>query len=296
MKYLFILNPISGPANRAHNIVNQIDSQFKSSEHKYEFAFTTGPADATHITNQAKSEDFDYIVAAGGDGTVNEVASALIHAKQSLGIIPLGSGNGIARSMHIPLKLRESIDLLLNPPVQKIDVGQVNDTYFIGVCGIGYDAQIGQKFQEFGARGPLPYFIIGIRELLIFKPEPIHLRFDKKTICVDAFVVAIANTHQYGNGAIIAPQANPQDGMLDLCIIENVSFQKAIRLSYRLFKGTIDRSDKYQHYQTNALEVEFSSAKSILHTDGEPHACANTLKIRLIPRALNVCAPANGKS
>jgi YegS/Rv2252/BmrU family lipid kinase len=292
MKYLFILNPISGPANRVHDIVDQIDSQFKSSDHQYEFAFTTGPADATKIASQATSEDFDFIVAAGGDGTVNEVASALIHAEQSLGIIPLGSGNGIARSMHIPLKLKRSIDFLLNPVVQTIDVGKVNQTYFIGVCGIGYDARIGQKFQEFGARGPVPYFIIGMREFLNYEPEPIRLRFNQETLTVEPFVVAIANTHQYGNGAIIAPQANPQDGMLDLCIIDSVSLRKAIQLSYRLFNGTIDRSDRYHHYQTNALQIEFSSVESVLHTDGEPHKCTNTIDIRLIPKALNVCAPA----
>jgi len=181
MKYLFILNPISGPINRTFHIIDSVERIFKTSGHYYEFALTTGPGDATRIAAEAIRNKFDYVVAAGGDGTVNEVGSALINTDVSLGIIPLGSGNGVARSMKIPLKMDESLLLLREPTHKLIDVGQANSVNFIGVCGFGFDANIGQKFQDYGARGPLPYFLIGLRELITYKPEHLEIQLNHQS-------------------------------------------------------------------------------------------------------------------
>jgi diacylglycerol kinase (ATP) len=291
MKYLFILNPISGPINQPFNIINSVDRIFKSSGHYYEFALTTGPGDAKQIAKEAVRQKFDYVVAAGGDGTVNEVGTALINTDVTLGVIPLGSGNGIARSMNIPLKMDKSLLLLREPAHTHIDVGQANNYKFIGVCGFGFDANIGQKFQNYGARGPVPYFLIGIREFLSYKPEHLGIQIDHNHLSINAFVVAVANTQQYGNGAIIAPHADPGDGLFDLCIVQDISFSQAIRLSIKLFNGTIDRSREYQHYRTKKLTINFDSDNKVIHTDGEPLVCKTPLRIQLIPQALKVCAP-----
>ena len=168
MKYLFILNPISGIQKDPFNIIDLVNNKFKGTGHEFEFAFTTHAGDALNISKKAVKNKFDVIVGAGGDGTINEVATGLIGSDSALGIIPLGSGNGVARSYHIPLNIKESIAFLANPKIVKVDVGKVNNHFFLGVCGMGYDAMIGKKFQEFGTRGPVPYFLIGVREFIIY--------------------------------------------------------------------------------------------------------------------------------
>ena len=289
MRYLFVLNPKSGPRTRAQNLVRKIDGFFHKSRHDYEFAFTTGPGDATEIARDAINDRFDVVVASGGDGTVNEVATSLIHSDAALGIIPLGSGNGIARSLSIPVNLNKSIPLLLDYKTRKIDVGKINQNFFIGVAGIGFDAVIGMKFQEFGTRGPVPYFLIGIREFLRYRSPELTLQFNKTTLKTRPQLIAIANTKQYGNGALIAPDAVPDDGILNICIIDELSVARAIPLTFKLFLGTIARSGNYQTYQCESLVISSDQENIIVHTDGEPHVLKNSLNIILLKKALRVC-------
>ena len=289
MKYLFVLNPISGSKNRAEKIVNLINNIFKTTEHYFEFAYTTGPGDATKIARQSVEEEFDIVVAAGGDGTINEVASGLVNSSTALGIIPLGSGNGYARSLNIPLHINQSIDLLLNPVIQKVDVGKAGNKYFFGVFGLGFDANIGKRFQDFGIRGPLPYFFIGIHEFIKFKPNRYKIIFDDKIIETEPIVLAIANTCQYGNGAIIAPEADPADGWLDICVIRNVSFFKALKLIIKMFQGSITESPDYNHYRSKSIEIISENPEIVFHTDGEPDSTRKNIKIELMEKYLNVC-------
>jgi len=289
MNYLFILNPKSGPVKRTNKIVQLIDKLFSEAKHSYEFAFTTGPHDATRIARQGVQEKFDIIVAAGGDGTVNEVATGLINSPAAMGIIPLGSGNGVARSLNIPVQVRKSIGLLLEPHMAKIDIGRINDDYFVGVSGLGFDARIGAHFQEFGIRGPLPYFIIGVKEFLKYKPEKVRLKINGQTLETAPLLIALANTRQYGNGALIAPAAKPNDGLLDICIIDAVHPIIAVGLILKLFRGKIARSDKYHHYRAKTVRIEGGAGKIIVHTDGEPRRICGDLVISLLEKALNVC-------
>ena len=152
MKYLFVLNPKSGPAKRAGKIKELVKSRFRETDHQIEFAFTRGPGDATDLARQAVKDGFDIVVAAGGDGTVNEIAGGLVESHCSMGIIPLGSGNGVARSLGIPMGIKASIHTLLNPNIRLIDIGKINGEIFVGVAGTGFDARIGSLFQEFGVR------------------------------------------------------------------------------------------------------------------------------------------------
>ena len=289
MKYLFILNPISGAQKSPFRIIDVIDSIFKDSDHEYEFAFTTQPGDASKITKKAVKDKFNIIVAAGGDGTINEVASGLVESDSALGIIPLGSGNGIARSYHIPLNIKESIEFLAQPKIVKVDVGKVNKHYFFGVCGMGFDARIGKKFQEFGTRGPLPYFFIGVREFIHYKPEILKLEFKNKSIEVSPLLITIANTEQYGNGAIISPGSNPQDGILEICIIDQMYMLRAIYLSFKLFNNKIKDIPEYTLYKTNKLRI-ISNEIGVYHTDGEPHNREYETNIHVLKGVMKACA------
>jgi YegS/Rv2252/BmrU family lipid kinase len=291
MKYIFILNPISGAKNRIQDIIDCIVSEMNSSGHQYDFACTTHAGEARMLSENAVEQGYDIIVAAGGDGTINEVAGSLVgHRQTCLGIIPLGSGNGIARSLGVPLGLRKSIRRLLQPGRLIIDIGKINERYFIGICGLGFDANIGKKFQDFGIRGPLPYFFIGFKEFLLYRAGEYKLNLSNQQVQVRPLLVAIANTPQYGNGAIIAPAANPTDGILDICILPQVNMLKAATLTRRLFRGSINEAAEYRHYQGKEFSIVSDSGHCIIHTDGEPHIMPAELHIRIIEKALTVCA------
>jgi len=290
MKYLFILNPISGGRNDPFNIIETIDKFFKNSDHIYEFVFTTYAGEAKILSQNAVQEGFDVVVAAGGDGTINEVASGILGSNIALGIIPLGSGNGLARSFGIPLNLNDSIEFLRNPQMEMVDVGKVNDHYFFGVCGLGFDAIIGKKFQEFGTRGPLPYFFIGIREYIRYNPETIILQFNDQELVVSPLLITISNTPQYGNGAIISPGADPQDGIFEICIIDMLSIFKAVSSTRKLFNGTINKIAEYTQLSTKNLKIVAENDKGVIHTDGEPHHRPQITNIKLLNNTLKVCA------
>ena len=168
MKYIFILNPHAGRKKTGRTLIDLIAQQMKDSTHDYEFAYTTAAGDATRLASDAANEGFDIIVAVGGDGTVNEVASGLVRTKGVLGIIPAGSGNGVARSLKIPLIMEKNIKLLISPTISIIDVGKINDKFFIGIAGTGFDALIGSKFQEFGTRNLMIMKLLRKMQLLSF--------------------------------------------------------------------------------------------------------------------------------
>ncbi len=291
MKYLFILNPISGAKNRVEDIIDFIAAELAPSGHQYDFACTTHAGEARALSENAVQEGYQIIVAAGGDGTINEVASSLVGCQQTcLGIIPLGSGNGIARSLGVPLNLRKAIQQLLQPGRLFIDIGKVNDHFFVGICGIGFDANIGKKFQDFGIRGPLPYFFIGFKEFLLYHAQEFNLHLNDQQLQIRPLLVAIANTPQYGNGAVIAPGADPSDGILDICILPEVNLLKAAALTRRLFCGTIHIATEYRHYRGKEFRITCSSGQCIIHTDGEPHIMPAELHLKIIEKALKVCS------
>ena len=294
MKYIFILNPQAGKRKKTRDLVDQIDYYMSTSGFTYEFAYTVEAGDATRIARQAVNEGFNIIVAVGGDGTVNEVATGLIHSDSQLGIVPRGSGNGVARSLNIPLNTGECLEFLLSPKITTIDVGIVNRKYFIGVSGIGYDALVGQKFQDFGVRGPIPYFFIGVNEFLKYRPQKYFLEIEGEKIEKEALVIAFANTKQYGNGAVIAPEADPKDGFLDVCIVGPLSFVQAMQHASLLFKGNINESPLYFHKKCKSVKVHMGRGtvhRAHLHRDGEPDKSTHSLEVKIVERALKVCSP-----
>ena len=285
------MNPKSGKKNKLDKIKSLIRQIFNSTDHEYEFVTTTGPGDATNLTKNGVHESYDIISAVGGDGTVNEVAKGLVHTDSALGIIPLGSGNGLARSLLIPLDIKKSIQYLTDATITSIDTGRINEYYFFGVTGIGLDANIGKKFQEFGKRGPLPYFFIGLKEYLNYKPKKYVIKNKGNSFTVEPLLITIANTVQYGNGAIIAPQADPRDGLLDVCIVNKIPLIKALYYIPRLFYGSIHTIPYYSSFKTKSVQISFTEKKGAIHTDGEPFITGNILNIKILKKALKVCSP-----
>ncbi len=290
MKYLFIINPKSGIRHPLQQIKEYIKRVFdREPEHSYEIAYTQYTGHAKILAEQATEQNIDMVVAAGGDGTVNEVCSALIFKETSFGLIPMGSGNGFARSLNIPLNYKKAIDRLIEGTIQNIDAGKIGDQYFFGIAGFSFDAQIGAKFATFSHRGPLPYFYIGLREFFKYQYEEFELSFDDQKMVINPLILTIANTSQYGNGAIIAPQADYKDGMLDICIIDRLNFFSGIlKLNY-LFKGKIQLFSAYKSYRTKKLQIKRESDSGYLHLDGEVHKSNQDLEVKIVPLALKVC-------
>lgn len=287
MKTQFVVNPISGINRNPQKIVRWIESVFGEADREFEVVYTRGPGDATTLAARAVDAGVDVLVAVGGDGTINEIGRALVHTNVALGVVPAGSGNGFARNFGIPLNQRKAIEALLSPRFIKIDAGKMNSHYFFNVAGVGLDALISRNFEQFGVRGPLPYFVVGARAFLSYQPEKIRLVGDDGVRECQPLLLSLANAPQYGNGAIIAPRAQPDDGLLDVCILDPLPLWKAASNIYRMFNGTIEEIEEFRTFQTAALTIEREGPGPI-HTDGNPHEDDAVLRVEAIPGALKV--------
>jgi diacylglycerol kinase (ATP) len=286
-RIMFILNPISGVNRNPEKIEHWINEIFGSLKENFRIAYTRGKGDASVLAKEAIDQNFEMVVAIGGDGTINEIGRSLVQSKVVLGVVPAGSGNGFARNFNISMNHYKALRSLLAPKIIEIDAGQINSHFFFNTAGTGLDAEISQSFEHFGWRGPLPYFLIGTRSYLSYQPDPITLYFDGKEMSYSPILLSIANAPQYGNGAIIAPAAKPDDGFLDVCILENLPVWKAAPNLYRLFNGTIDQIEGFHSFQVKEITIE-RGREGAIHTDGNPQWEEATLKVRVLPKALKI--------
>ncbi|UCE04604.1 MAG: diacylglycerol kinase family lipid kinase [bacterium] len=283
----FIYNPRSGLIHREQLIRKVIANYFPSNLCYYDFHITQGKWHAYEIAREAVKYGYDIVVAIGGDGTVNETASGLVNSTTMLAIIPNGSGNGLARGLGIPISIRRAAKLITTGKTRSIDVGQIDNRFFFVIAGLGLDAMIGKRFEKGKLRGPAPYYIAGFKEFFRYHEPEYEIKFDGQTIRKRALVVAIANMKQYGNNAIIAPHAKPDDGFLDIAIIEPTSFVSAIYYLPTLFTGRIDRAPFIRIYRATKFEIhrEFPAPYTL---DGEVFEGKTHLTITMLPKALKV--------
>jgi diacylglycerol kinase (ATP) len=289
-KVKFIQNPKSGMLRSARLVRKIIESSLVTAPFSYEFVETKYKGHAHYLAMEAKESGFDAVVAIGGDGTINEIATALLFSDVALGVIPAGSGNGLAHGFKIPLSILRATKILWEGEFHTIDAGFFEDKYFLVASGVGLDALIGKIFNDQSIRGPLPYFTIGIKEFIYYRPEIFTLIFDDKRISVPAMMVTVANTKGWGAGAIVAPLARPDDGLLDICILHRVTLWYAAVNFPKLFNGKIDKVRKYERYQTNRLQI-IREKPGPFHVDGESHDGGQVLNISVIPKAIKLIVP-----
>jgi diacylglycerol kinase (ATP) len=288
-KVIFIINPIAG-ARQKEYILESIAHQF--SAELYEVNFTEYPGHAFEIASDKVKQGMKWIVAVGGDGTVNEVASALVNTQCKLGIIPAGSGNGLARHLGISLQVPEALALIRRHKNQAIDAGMVNGRYFFCTCGTGFDASVGKQFSRDSRRGMLSYVRATIHQYINYSPKTYILKTNHRKIKLKAFLVTFANSGQYGNNAYIAPNAVIDDGMLDLCILRPFPRTSTISLGLRLFFKNIDQSPYLEVMRVKKASLKRKGHKKItIHLDGEPMTLKGRLKIRVVPESLQVMVP-----
>lgn len=289
MKIQAIINPISGVGSK-RKIPNLLREVSVERADELAIAFTNYPGHASELTRQAIADGAEVIIAVGGDGTVNEVARSMIHTDVVLGIIPKGSGNGLARDLHIPMELRRAMEVLKGGHRTTIDCCRANGRVFFCTCGVGFDAAVSQKFAKQKRRGSLTYLRNTIEEYLSYKPEPYELLVDNQTIKEKAFLVACANATQYGNNAFIAPHANISDGKMDVTILAPFTPLDIAPLAIQLFTKQIDRNSKIKTMKASQVTI-IRQKPGVMHLDGEPIMADSRIDITIEPKALRVLTP-----
>ena len=289
-KILFIINPKSGTRFKG-GIAGIIRKYADPTIFDVEIVITRYKGEATEIVSQKLAENYRYFVAVGGDGTVNEIAKALINSEAVLGLIPAGSGNGLARHLNIPMEPKKAVQIINQLKIDPIDYGIINDIPFFCTCGVGFDALISEKFDQNRGRGFSNYIKLTLTEYFNYQPEYYSVTIDneeKKNY--KAFLITFANASQYGNNARIAPGADIRDGKLDICIVSPFPLYKAPWIGIRLFSGNLDRSTLVFTRQAGKIMVERGSAGAI-HIDGESCQLGKNLSISLINKGLRVIVP-----
>ncbi|WP_025829672.1 diacylglycerol/lipid kinase family protein [Hoylesella nanceiensis] len=267
-KIVFIMNPISGTSDKK-DIPYLIEELLDKEQFDYSIRETEYAGHAYEIAKEFKEQGIDIVVAVGGDGTVNEVGRALVHSNTALGIIPTGSGNGLARHLLIPMKIKGAIQVLNDCEITDLDYGIINEHPFFCTCGVGFDAFISEKFAEAGKRGPITYLENILKEGLKYEPETYEIEAENGTIKKKAFLISCANASQYGNNAYIAPQASMSDGMIDVIIMEPFDALEASQISIEMFNKTLDKNNKIKTFRSKEIKI-YRKAPGVIHYDGDP--------------------------
>jgi YegS/Rv2252/BmrU family lipid kinase len=214
----------------------------------------------------------------------------MVHSEAILGIIPKGSGNGLARELHIPMDVRRAIDLIVKGHISTIDCCKANDRIFFCTCGVGFDAAVSQKFANEKRRGSLTYIKNTVEEYLSYQPESYELLIDDRTVKEQAFLVACGNASQYGNNAFIAPHANIQDGEMDITILSPFGPLDIPPLAIQLFTKQIDKHSKIKTFKGKKMTI-IRQYPGVMHLDGEPIMADGQIEISIIPKSLRVITP-----
>ncbi len=290
-KIFFIMNPISGTVSKA-GIPDLIDKYIDHDKFDYEIKFTKYAGHASEIAKEAKENGIDIAVAVGGDGTINEVARSIVQSDTALGIIPCGSGNGLARHLMIPLNKKKAIEIINKCEIHNLDYGIINEYPFFCTCGMGFDAFVSHKFAEAGKRGPITYVENVLREGLKYKPETYEIRDDNGTTCLKAFLISCANASQYGNNAYIAPQASMSDGLMDIIVMEPFDVIEASQISIDMFNKTLDKNSKIKTFRCKQLHIH-RSKPGFIHYDGDPVMTGNDIQICLKEKGIKIIVNSN---
>lgn len=285
----FIINPISGTQSK-EQILRWLDEKLDNERYTHEVIYTERAGHAVEIAAQKAQEGAHAVIAIGGDGTINEIARSLVHTQTALGIIPCGSGNGLARHLQIPMDPKKAIDIINDGVIDVIDYGRINDASFFCTCGVGFDAFVSLQFSKAGRRGPLTYLEKTLLESLKYQPETYELEMDGSTSRYKAFLIACGNASQYGNNAYITPQATLNDGLLDVTILEPFTVLDVPSLSFQLFNRTIDQNSRIKTFRCQTLRIH-RSKPGVAHFDGDPIMMGENIDVKIVQKGLQVIVP-----
>ena len=290
LKACFIFNPASGSNRRSPRLRDRAREFIAENDWDASVVSTTHPRHATDLARRAVAEGCTLVVAIGGDGTMNEVATALVDSPAVFGLIPCGSGNGLGRHLGIPGAGRGAFRTLLDGHPLAIDTGVINTDPFFCAAGVGFEALIASHFSKLTNRGFSGYLRTGARAWHNYRPEVYRIHHNGSTVNIEAFTLAFANSAQYGNNAFIAPGASVRDGLIDMTAIPRVNFLNAVPLLWRLFHGSLDRVPSVTRLRGGPFVIE-RAKPGWVHTDGEPRAEASRLEVAVKPKSLRIMVP-----
>ena len=293
----FIINPVSGSeeSQRAkRKLAKQIMQSLDGGQWLPNISYTEYAGHATELSYQFARMGFDAVVAVGGDGTVNEVARGIVESQKSkeesrtaLGIIPMGSGNGFARHLNIPIRVQRAIELLNHSEPIRVDYGMANGRLFVSTCGTGFDALIADHFAGSTKRGFSTYLESILHDAFSYTPQSYHLVGDGIDVTHKAFLITFANANQWGYEALIAPKASVQDGKMDIMLMSSHAILGSASLALRLFAGSIDDSHFMNTIRAKEVTLEREEAAPF-HIDGDPVEMEKDIHIRIIEDGLRV--------
>jgi diacylglycerol kinase (ATP) len=289
-KALFIINPVAGGKSK-DDVPELIAKNLDKSIFDYTIIYTDGVAHANTIAAGAIGK-VDIVVAVGGDGTVNEIASGITGSDTVLGVLPYGSGNGLSRFLGVPMDHAKAVRNLNNWHVETIDAGKAGDGWFFNMAGMGFDAHIAEVFSHNKTRGFFTYVKSSFREIVNYKAGKYQLDIDGKKYEREAFMLSVANSSQYGNNAHVSPDASVQDGLLDVCVIKPFPLWRFIEMGIRMFTKT-STGTKYVEIIRGKKIIIKRDGPGPMHLDGEPRIAGALVEINVAPASLRIIA---GKS
>jgi diacylglycerol kinase (ATP) len=285
----FIINPISGGINKQH-FPALIGRYLDRNQFEVEINFTRSAEHNLELAQEMAERKKDVVVAVGGDGTINNVAKYLVNTGILFGIIPQGSGNGLARHLRIPMNERKALKVINKLHRKNIDAGLANNVFFINVAGAGFDAHVSWMFANAPKRGFWSYTKITLNEFAQYKPLPYELQIDGHSITKEAFIICVANGSQYGNNAYIAPQANLDDGQFDISVMKPFKLHQMPVIGIEMFAKRYGNSKYVDSLRGKSILIKRPDA-GVFNIDGEPMMMEKDIRIDILPEALKVIVP-----
>lgn len=285
---LFITNPISGNAH--HNDLHSlIIESMRHYDADYDIAVSEYAGHARQIAADAVADNFDIVVACGGDGSINEIGTQLIGTKTALGIIPYGSGNGLAHHIGIPIATSKALEYLKSGKPMAIDTSTINGTPFISIAGMGYDAKVAQDYSNDKGRGFHTYFKYMLQNYFTLPEQHFKLTIADDSISVDAFFISLANSNEQGYGIPISPRASLRDGLIDICIVRKPNAIELPLIGSFMLTRQMDKAPKVTIIQTEHIIIE-RQGNDVVNIDGDPIMMDKKLEIKVSPLSLNIIA------
>ena len=284
---VFIVNPISGTSSKK-GFGNIVGKTLDKDKFTWDVVRTEYAGHAAEIATKCVSDKIDICVAVGGDGTVNEVARSLVGSQTALGIVPCGSGNGLARHLCLPMSMKGAVSIIAQDAEDYLDYGMMNGHPFFCTCGMGFDAYISMKFAHSGKRGLVTYAKMVLSEGLKYKPESYDLCVEDEngeTHHYEAFLIACANAAQYGNNTYIAPEASMQDGLLDVIIIEPFKGIGGTKVLMDLMLKTIKSNHHVKNFRARNIHIH-RATEGAAHFDGDPIVLGTDIDISIVSGGL----------
>ncbi len=288
-RIMFIVNPKAG-TNMQRHIRNSVDKYLNHKRFEYGFSFTERSQHAMELAEQAIADGFEIIVAVGGDGSINEVASAVMGTDASLAIVPAGSGNGLAMHLGYGRGVDEAIKKINTAEEQVIDVGLMNGKPFFNIAGIGFDGLVSNLMKGSNWRGFIPYFLNSVKAGLQYTPRECRIETDDRVLTEKCFIISIANGPMWGYNFQIAPDARLDDGLFEVVLLKDAPKWQYFAAVPATLTGKIYDADFVEHITTSRVKI-ISEGENYIHLDGEGTILTGELEFEIKPKALKILVP-----